>query len=242
MGIEEKARALYMVEGIDVIGLDSEGELYFSFIGYERQVVFNASKPLIYEMYRQMAQAKQLFFSFFTAESTLYHALAVHENVQRRFIIMGPIGFDSKPNHKENVSSIPVRKSEQIVYLGRLLYWIYYPDENRSFAEPIVFLLQSIPSKIAYPEISLFHLYYKQEPLHITYEEYHKLWEFIKSGDLTRVEQYLDSMTSFQEGVNRFSLSKGDILRSAKNHFIATCAIVCTMMLKMESRTNMPEQ
>ncbi|MFC4101632.1 helix-turn-helix transcriptional regulator [Paenibacillus xanthanilyticus] len=233
MPIEEKARALYMVTGIDVAGFDDELGLLFSFVDYERRLLFANTQSILEEIHQEMKSTSQDYYTCCTPNSHLYHALRIYDDLeqQHRIVIMGPIAMEALSDPKPHIP-IPEPPKEQLVYLGRLLYWTYLPDENTTIPQPVVHMVSRQPEKPGAREISLFQLYYKQEPLHITYEEYHELKTKMLSGNLPNVEGYLNDMVARQEGVNRFSLAKGDILRSAKNHFIATCAIICMIAIE----------
>lgn len=227
---EEKARCFHYLHGIDVIGADNDGQLLFACIHPERQKLLSKTLLIMKEMIELLSHVDHPYFTIWTPDSCLFHALSVLTENEKLILILGPIGLAS-PESKYDML-IPSKNRKELEYLGRLFYWLFVKDEEHCIPRPKMYSITHTPSPLVIPEVSLVNLYYEKEALHITLEEYERLKEKLQTGDVSIVQSYLDSMSSFQEGVNRFELASGDVLRSAKNHFISTCAIVCQIAVK----------
>ncbi|SDO22235.1 AraC-type DNA-binding protein [Paenibacillus sp. yr247] len=227
---EEKARCFHYLHEIDVIGADKDGQLLFACIHPERQKLLSNTLLLVKEMIEEMSGVDHPYFTFCTPDSCLFHALSVLTENEKLILIIGPIGLASPESKYDKL--IPSKNRKELEYLGRLFYWLFVKDEEHCIPLPRMYSITHTPSPLVIPEVSLVKLYYEQEALHITLEEYKRLKEKMQTGDVSFVQSHLDSMSSFQEGVNRFELASGDILRSAKNHFISTCAIVCQIAVE----------
>lgn len=182
------------------------------------------------EMIKQLSHLDHPYFTFWTPDSCLYHYLLVRTDNEEIMLILGPVGLAS-PESKFDLL-IPSKNRKELEYLGRLFYWLFVKDEEHCIPRPKTYSITHPPSPLVIPEVSLVNLYYEQEALHITLEEYERLKGKMQTGDVSIVQSHLDSMSSFQESVNRFELASGDVLRSAKNHFISTCAIVCQIAVE----------
>ncbi|WNR42682.1 helix-turn-helix domain-containing protein [Paenibacillus roseipurpureus] len=227
--VEEKARCFHYLHGIDILGADHDGKLLFACIHPERQQLYANAPSLLKEMMGEMARVNHPFFTFWTPDSCLYHALSIGMETEKLTLLLGPIGLTStESNYDKRILS---KNRKELEYLGRLFYWLFVKEESE-IPRSLTYNISHTPSLHISPEVSLVNLYYEQEPLHITLEEYDRIKEKMQTGDVSIVQSHLDALSSFQEGFNRFELASGDILRSAKNHFISTCAIVCQIAVQ----------
>lgn len=227
---EEKAQCFHYLHGIDLIGADRNGQLLFACVQPERQVLLSSTQLVLKEMIQEMSDSEHQFYSFWTQDSCVFLAIATRTENEPIHLILGPIGLNTSVSELDKL--IPIKSKKEFEYLGRLLYWLFINSVEHPIPQPRTYRITPPPSPRVMPEISLVNLYYEREPLHIIFEEYERLKEKMKTGDVAIVQSHLESVTSFQDGVTRFELANGDILRSAKNHFISTCAIVCQITVE----------
>ncbi len=227
--VEEKAQCFHYLHGIDILGADQDGQLLFACIHPDRQKLHANAPLMLKEMMGEMSRVDHPFFTFWTPDSCLFHVLTIRIESEKFILLLGPIGLTSPESTYDKL--IPSKNRKELEYLGRLFYWLFVKEVS-GIPRPVTYTITNTPSFHVIPEISLVNLYYEQEPVHITLEEYKRLKEKMQTGDASIVQSHLDAMSSFQEGVNRFELASGDVLRSAKNHFISTCAIVCQIAVE----------
>lgn len=104
---EEKARCFHYLHGIDLIGADRDGQLLFACVLPERQKLFSKTLLLMKEMIREMSRIGHPYYSFWTQDSCVFHALATRTENEPFFLILGPIGI--KASESELDTLIPIK-------------------------------------------------------------------------------------------------------------------------------------
>ncbi|PET47793.1 hypothetical protein CN514_20005, partial [Bacillus sp. AFS001701] len=155
-------------------------------------------------------------------ETLLYHVFFIKNENENLLIILGSeIGLDRRldlPSESDWYS-----KSEHFL---KLLQWIIEPYSTVAFTEPEQFHLEGKGHQSNFvSDVSLIELYYENESLHATTEEFEEFKSILVEGKLGELEKRFN-FTKVLESIDQIELAKGDSLRSMKNHFIAACGII----------------
>lgn len=172
--VEEKAQCFHYLHGIDILGADQDGQLLFACIHPDRQKLHANAPLMLKEMMGEMSRVDHPFFTFWTPDSCLFHVLTIRIESEKFILLLGPIGLTSPESTYDKL--IPSKNRKELEYLGRLFYWLFVKEVS-GIPRPVTYTITNTPSFHVIPEISLVNLYYEQEPVHITLEEYKRLKE-----------------------------------------------------------------
>ncbi|MEH7403508.1 helix-turn-helix transcriptional regulator [Gottfriedia acidiceleris] len=222
-----KANSFHIVSGLDVIGIDFDFNIVFSFTSSnhknDHHNFLMDSLETIKLKLDSILETKNNYFKLYWQEILLYHVFFIKNENENLLIILGSdIGLDRRidlPSESDWYS-----KSEHFL---KLLQWIIEPYSTVAFTEPEQYHLEGKEGHQPpfVPDVSLIELYYENESLHATTEEFEEFKSILVGGKLGELEKRFN-FTKVLESIDQIELAKGDSLRSMKNHFIAACGII----------------
>ncbi|MFD4706654.1 helix-turn-helix domain-containing protein [Gottfriedia sp. NPDC058432] len=223
--IKIKINSFQIVSGLDIIGIDLDFNIVFSFsspiIKNDHQNFLIETLETIKVKLDSILESKHNYFKLYWQETLLYHVFLI-KNKDENLLIM--FGSNMGLNRLDATSESDLyNKSDHFL---KLFQWMIEPYSNNAFTEPEHYQLEGKENQSPFvPEVSLIELYYENESLHATYEEFEEFKAILIEGKFGELEKKFDFTKMFQS-FDQIELAKGDSLRSMKNHFIAACGII----------------
>ncbi|MFF2875931.1 helix-turn-helix transcriptional regulator [Gottfriedia sp. NPDC057991] len=218
-----KANSFYIVSGLDIVGIDLDFNIVFSFSSpnykNDHHNILMDTLEIIKVKFDSILESKKNHFTLYWQETLLYHVFFIKNENECLLIIVGSnIGLN-RLDAQSDLDS----KSEHLL---KLFHWIIEPYSKVAFTEPEQYQLEGIEHQSPFvPDVSLIELYYENETLHATSKEFEEFKMILVEGKFGEFEKKFD-LTKVLQSFDQIELAKGDSLRSMKNHFIAACGII----------------
>ncbi|PEL13040.1 AraC family transcriptional regulator [Bacillus sp. AFS017336] len=217
--LEMKLKSFHIVSEIDILGIDLEFGILFSFVSSNR--ITTNMIELIKSNYYSILESQTNHFKLYWSESNLYDVFFIKKEGESLIIILStPLNLDSSNGSAKTDN---YKKQEHFL---KLFQWLIRPFSNNAISQPKIYHHESNDHLTPYvPDVSLIELYYENDTRHATSEEYEEFKSIILEGKFTELDQKFD-FNKLLHTFDQIDLAKGDSLRSMKNHFIAACGII----------------